>query len=159
VVLELGVFYFISFSFFFFFYSYLLIPSLLSFYPYSHPLHFPSFSCTAIHCSPSQLLFLALLIHSFPCLHFPSYPPLNLSPHYTPPHTQHLLTNLLYQMQQLHLPEIPDTNTLHYNKRNTQKHTKWSQILVAPIPLNPHTHPFSQLPFYLVSSLPILQKL
>jgi hypothetical protein len=33
-------------------------------YPYLY--QFPSFLCTKIHCSPSQLLFLPLLIHSLP---------------------------------------------------------------------------------------------
>jgi hypothetical protein len=46
------------------FFSVLLIsPSLFS-YPYSYSLHFPSFSCTIIHCLPVQLLFLPLFIHS-----------------------------------------------------------------------------------------------
>jgi hypothetical protein len=40
-------------------------PSLFS-SPYSYPLYFPSFSCATIHCSPSQILFLPLLIHSLP---------------------------------------------------------------------------------------------
>jgi hypothetical protein len=62
-------------SFFVFFFSILLIsPSLFS-YPYSYPLHFPSFSYATIHYSPSQLLFLPLLIHSLPHLHFPSILP------------------------------------------------------------------------------------
>jgi hypothetical protein len=56
-------------------------PSLFS-YPYSYPLHFPSFSCAIIHCSPSHLLFLPLLILFFPHLHLSllSFP--TLSPHY-----------------------------------------------------------------------------
>jgi hypothetical protein len=75
------------------FFSVLLTsPSLFS-YAYSYPLHFPSFSCATIYCSPSQLLLLPLLIHSLP-LSFP-----NLSPHYpTLLHTHHLLTGLLYQL-------------------------------------------------------------
>jgi hypothetical protein len=49
-------------------------PSLFS-YPSSYPLHFPSFSCATIHCSPSQLLFQPLLIHSFPGFMPLFYPP------------------------------------------------------------------------------------
>jgi hypothetical protein len=62
----------------------LTLPSLLS-YPYSYPLHFLSF-CATIHCSPSQLLFLPLPIHSFPYLHFSLLPAPNLlPPSYSPP--------------------------------------------------------------------------
>jgi hypothetical protein len=64
-----------------------IIPILLTspslfFYPYSHPLYFPAFSFATIHCSPSQLLFLSLLIHSFPHLHLPFLSSSALSPHY-----------------------------------------------------------------------------
>jgi hypothetical protein len=63
------------------------------------PPHFPSFSCATIHCFPSQLLFLPLFIHSFPCLQLAllSFP--NQSPHY--PfllYIHHPLTSLLYQL-------------------------------------------------------------
>jgi hypothetical protein len=75
---------------------YLFLPSLFS-YSRSYPFHVTSFSCTMIHCSPSQLLFLPLLIHSpcfcCPILFFP-----NLSPHYSSLlHTHHPQTSLLYQ--------------------------------------------------------------
>jgi hypothetical protein len=63
---------------------------------YSYPLHFPSFSCATIHCSPSQLFFLSLLMHSFPVFTSASYLPLTC--HHTTPHTQHLMTILLYQL-------------------------------------------------------------
>jgi hypothetical protein len=57
------------------------------------------FSCATIYCSPSQLLFLPLLIYSFPYLSLPllSFP--NLSPH-NPSllHTHYSQTSLLYQM-------------------------------------------------------------
>jgi hypothetical protein len=59
----------------------LTLPSLFS-YSYSYPLHFPSFCCATIHCSPSQLLFLPLLTHSFPCLHLPFLSSPNQSSHY-----------------------------------------------------------------------------
>jgi hypothetical protein len=85
VVPEPHVFY--CFSTFFFFYSVLLTLSSLISYPYSYPLHFPSFSHTTIHCSPSQLLFLPLLIHSFPCLHLLILSSPKLSPHYLPSYT------------------------------------------------------------------------
>jgi hypothetical protein len=71
VVPEPDVFYCVSFSSFLFFIPVLLTPSLLFIHPYSHPLHSSSFSCTTIHCSPSQLSFLPILIHSFPCPHLP----------------------------------------------------------------------------------------
>jgi hypothetical protein len=62
-------------SFFLFFCPVLLTsPSLFS-YHYSYPLHFPSFSCTTIHCSPSTTL-------SAPSHPFfpPSSPPLPILP-------------------------------------------------------------------------------
>jgi hypothetical protein len=54
------------------FFVLLTLTSLFS-YPYSYPLHFLSFSCATIHCSPSQLLFLPLLIHSLPLSSPPSH--------------------------------------------------------------------------------------
>jgi hypothetical protein len=87
------LFFFLSFSFFI---PVLLTWSSLFSYAYSHPLHSPSLSCATIHCAPSQLLFLPLLIHSFPCLHLPFLSTSNLSPHYPSLlHTYHLLTSLL----------------------------------------------------------------
>jgi hypothetical protein len=88
----LNLFFFIvSFSFFFsFFIPVLLTPSSLFSYPYSHPLHSSSFFCTTIHCSPSQLLFLPLLIHWFSCLHFPLLSSSSLSPPiHSPPVNYH----------------------------------------------------------------------
>jgi hypothetical protein len=62
-------------------FSVLTLQSLFS-YPSSYLLHFPSFSCAIIHCSPSQLLFLCLLIHSLSYLHPHSSPTCH---HTTPP--------------------------------------------------------------------------
>jgi hypothetical protein len=67
-----------------YFFSVLLTsPSLFS-YPYSYSLHFPSFTYDIVHCSPSQLLFLPLLIHSPPCLRLLLLSSPSLS-HITPP--------------------------------------------------------------------------
>jgi hypothetical protein len=85
-----GVFCCVSFIRVFFFFSVLLTsPSLFS-YPYTYPIHFPSFSCATIHCSLSQLLFLPLLIYCIPVFTYPFYSlqpvttlplPLTHSPH------------------------------------------------------------------------------
>jgi hypothetical protein len=86
-----------------FFLVLLAFPLLFS-SPYSYPLHFLSFSCAAIHCSPLQLPFLPLLIHTFQyiCLLLLSFP--NLSPHFLSLlHIHHRLTRLPYQ------PYTPDT--------------------------------------------------
>jgi hypothetical protein len=82
-------------------------PSLLS-YPYSYPLHFPSFSCATIHCTTFQLLFLPLLIHYLQL----SSPPLLSSPKLLAQypfllHTHHLLTSLLYQLYTIPVPCKP----------------------------------------------------
>jgi hypothetical protein len=58
-------------------------------------------------------------------------------------HTHHLLTNLLSQLFTTQPPAIPDTSTLHYNNRNTPKHTQVPQNPAAP----PVTHPTSHLSF------------
>jgi hypothetical protein len=111
------------FFLFLFFIPILITPSSIFSYPYSHPLHSPSFCCTTIHCSPSQLLFLPLLIHSFP-LHLPLPCSPNLLPHY--PSLLHITTCCLVyciNCTQPQPPAIPDTNTLHYNNTNTPKHT------------------------------------
>jgi hypothetical protein len=60
-LLLLYLFFFLNFLLFVLF----TLTSLFS-YSYSYPFHFPSFCCATIHCSPSQLLFLPLLIHAFP---------------------------------------------------------------------------------------------
>jgi hypothetical protein len=130
-------------------------PSLFS-CPYSYPLHFPSFSCATIHCSPSQLFFLPLLIQSFLCLHLSlllSFP--NLSQLYPSLlHTHHSVTSLLSQPYTPPAPAIPDTSTLHYNNRNTSKHTQGPQNPATPILLPLSTHPFSHT-LFLVPHLPI----
>jgi hypothetical protein len=57
-------------------------------YPYSYPLHFPSFSCTTIHCSLSQILFLPLLMHSVPSSSpLPILPQLVTTVLFTPTHS------------------------------------------------------------------------
>jgi hypothetical protein len=127
-----------STSLFFFFIPILLTSPLLFSFPYSYSLHFPSFSCATIYCSPSQLLllFLHLLIYSFPHLQLHLLFTPNLSPHYPYLlHTHHSLTSLLHQLYTTPDPAIPDT--LHYNNRNTPKHTQWPQSLAAPVLLPP----------------------
>jgi hypothetical protein len=105
------------------------------------PPHFPSFSCTKIHCSPSQLLFLQLLIHSLPVFTSPSHSP-NLSPHYPSLlHIHYPLTSLLYQLYTTPAPAILDTSTLHYN-RNTPKYLQGPQNLAALMLLPPAPTPF-----------------
>jgi hypothetical protein len=69
----------------FFLSSLLTLPSLFSYF-YSYPLHFPSFSCATVHYSPSQLLFLLILIHS-PHFHLPFYSSSNCSPTMAPSYT------------------------------------------------------------------------
>jgi hypothetical protein len=104
-------------------------------------------------CSPSQLLFLPLLIHSLPVFTSPSYH----SPtcrHTTPP--SYTLSSLLYQQYIPQDPASSDTSTLHYNNRHIPKHTQGQQNPAAPILLIPHTHPIFALPF-LVPPLPITQ--
>jgi hypothetical protein len=126
----------------FFFISLLLTCSELFSYPYSYPFHFPSFSCTTICCSPFQLLFLPLSIHSFSHLHLP----LLSSPtcqHITPP--SYLTTCWIAyctNCTQLQSSAIPDTSTPYLEQWNTPKHTQGPQNPVAPIPLHPPTHPF-----------------
>jgi hypothetical protein len=97
----------------------LMSPSILS-YSYSYHLHFLSFSCATTHRSPSQLLFLPFLIHSFPHLHFLLLSSPNLWQHYL---SLYILTThwLAYgtNCTKLQLPEI-----LHYNNRNTPKNTQ-----------------------------------
>jgi hypothetical protein len=120
----------------------LILPSLFS-YPYSYPLHFPSFSYVAIYCSPSQLLFLPLLIHSFPVFTSFSHPPPTC--HHTIPPSYTLTTHRLTyctNFTQPQRPAIPDTITLHYNNRNTTKHTQGPQNPVAPITLPQSLTPF-----------------
>jgi hypothetical protein len=156
--LNLGFFFFIVFFLFSFFLSLfillLLIPSSLLSYPHSHTLHFLSFSCTTINHFPSQLLFLPLLIHSFPCLHLIllSFP--NLLPHYASIlHTHHLLTSLLYQVHTTPVPGNPwHKHSSLQQKKYTQTHTR------ATKHSNPLTHSFSH-PCFLVPPLPLLLNL
>jgi hypothetical protein len=93
----LNLMFFIVFLYYYYYYCIINFTSLFS-YSCSYPLYFPS-SCTTIHCFPSHLLFLPLLIHSFPHIHLPllSFP--NLSSHYDSLlHTHHPLTSQLYQL-------------------------------------------------------------
>jgi hypothetical protein len=132
-----------------------LLPSPSPFsYSYSYPLHFPSFFCAVIHCSPSQLLFLPLFIH---CLTL-SLPPLPIIPQLVnilPSllHTHYPLTSLLYPLYTNPASENPDTSTLYYNKENTQTPTRVAKpsSLHACSPIHPTSHP----PFS--ATLPIAQ--
>jgi hypothetical protein len=111
---------------------------------YSYHFHSPSFSCAKIHCYPSQLLFLPLLIHYFalPSTSSP-IPPQTVTRLSLPP-TDSLLIKPLYQLTQPQPLPIPDTSTLHYN-RNTPKHTQEPQNPAAHTLLPPLTHPTSCL--------------
>jgi hypothetical protein len=118
----------------------LSLPSLFS-YAYSYPLHFPSFTCAMIHCSPSQLLFLPSDPLSSPIFASPSWP----SHHTTPPSYILTIHWLAYYTnhRQLWPPAIPDTSTLHYNSWNTLKHTwglqtqQHTYIFLTHLPLSP----------------------
>jgi hypothetical protein len=95
------------------------------------------------HCSPSQLLFLPLLIHSLPVFASPSY----TSPtcHHTTPPSYTLTTCWLayctnHTPLQPPSPAIPDTGTLHHNSKNTPKHTQGLQNPAAPISLPSPIH-------------------
>jgi hypothetical protein len=115
---------------------------------YSHLLHFPSFFCTTIHSSPFQLLFLPLVIHSFPSS-TPLWPSPNLSPHYLSLlHTYHLLTSLEYKLYTT--PALCNPWHKHpplLQQKYTQTHTRVTKPS-SPIPLNPPTHPFSCSPYF-----------
>jgi hypothetical protein len=137
----------------FYFYSYFLFFSFctinLTITIFSSLLSPPSLSLLLcyIHCSPSQLLFLPLLIHYLSLLLPP--PLILLQPVTTLPlllHTHRLLANLCTNFTQSQPPAILDTSTLHYN-RSTPKHTQGPKNPAAPTPLPPLTHPTSHLPF------------
>jgi hypothetical protein len=135
-------FIFIFIPIFFLFLSILLTLPPSSSHPYCYPLHSPSFSYAKIHSSPSQLLFLPLLIHF---LHLPTpsppilpQPPTRLP---LPPMHYHLLTYYT-NFTQPQPPAIPDTSTLHYN-RNTPKDTQGPQTSADPTQLVPLTYPLT----------------
>jgi hypothetical protein len=117
----------------------------------SYPLHFLSFSCDTIHCSPLNYSFCPLSPSLSSIFTTSSYPP-NLSPHYPifPTHS-HLLTSLLYQLYTIPAPCNPDTSILHYNNRNIPKHAQGPQNPATPISLPLPTH------LFLVPLLPIAQ--
>jgi hypothetical protein len=123
---ECGFFISIFIPIFFFLLS---LPSPSS-HPYSHPFHSSSFSCAKTHCSPSQLLFLPLRIHSQP---LPSTSPsilpqpvtrLPLPPTYSSPADQpiiptwHNLNSLYSLTQATYTTEIhPNTHNCHKTKQ------------------------------------------
>jgi hypothetical protein len=110
------------------------------------PLHSSSFSCAKIHCSPSQLLFLPLLIHS---LHLPSPSPIlpqpvtriALPPIHSPPDDQ-LTVPTLHNPN----PSNPWPKYLTLQHKYTQTYTKATNT-AATTPLPPLTHPTSHVPF------------
>jgi hypothetical protein len=120
-------------------------PSRLS-HPYSHRLHSPSFSCATIHCSPSQLLFLPLLIHSVPLSSPP--PPilpqqvttLLLPPTHSPPADQPTVPTLYNPNPLQSLIEAPYTTTAKIHP-NTHKATKPSSPHIASSTHPPHFLP------------------
>jgi hypothetical protein len=109
--------------------------------------YFSSFSFVTIHCSPSQLLFLPLLIHTLPLSLLP--PPIPPSPHYLfLLHIQHLLTSLPYQLYTTQPPAIPDSSILCDTNSSTPKHSQGPQNRAAhTTPLSPSIHPFSHPTF------------
>jgi hypothetical protein len=140
VVPEPGVFYS------FFFIPVLLTTSSLFFYPYSHTHHSPS-SCITIYCSPSQLLFLPLLICSFLWLHLPLLTSPNPSPHYPSLlHTHNLLTSLLNQLHKTQPPAIPNKKCPLLQQQCTQTYTR--ATTQHPPCLLPYPTTFSYPPFF-----------
>jgi hypothetical protein len=124
--------------------------------PYSYPLHFLSFSCAAIHCSPLQLPFLFLLIHSshYICLPLLSFP--NQSPHFLSfLNIHHLLTRLHTNHTYPLSPAITDKSTLHYKSGNTHKHTQGPLYPAAPIALlvPPFSITFTNYPSFTYSQI------
>jgi hypothetical protein len=117
------VFFIVSFFFLYIFIIHVFLTSSSLFsYPYSYPPRFP-FSCTTIHCSPSQLLFLPLLMHYFPRLYHPLLSSHNLPSHYPSLlHTHHWLPYCT-NCTQPQSPAIRNTITFHY-KEYTQTHTR-----------------------------------
>jgi hypothetical protein len=109
-LLLLYLFFFLNFLLFVLF----TLTSLFS-YSYSYPFHFPSFCCATIHCSPSQLLFLPLLIHAFPLSlsHHPSS-----TCYHTIPPSYTITTHWLAYCSHHQPPAILDTSTLHNNSGN-----------------------------------------
>jgi hypothetical protein len=105
------------------------------------PLHFLTFSCAIIHCSPSQLLYLLLCIHSLPHLHLCLLSSPNLSPHYLSLlHTHHLLTS------QLCTPPVPCNPWHKHPPLQQQKYTQTCTRATKPSSLcvSSPTH----LPFF-----------
>jgi hypothetical protein len=102
----------------------------------------PPFSCASIYCSPSQLLFLPLLIHSLPL----SSPPTAILPQpiTTLPllHTHHPLTSLLHQLPHTlplkSLIQTSSTTTVEIHP-NTHKGHETQQ----PHDSSPTHHPFT----------------
>jgi hypothetical protein len=131
--------------FFLFFIPALLNSPSLFTYPYSYPLHFPSFFCATIHCSPSQLFFLTLLIYSFPCLQVPLLSSPNLSPHYySLLNTHHPLTSLQYQLYTILVPCNPwHKHPSLQQQKYTQTHTRATKTS------NPHNYTPIHWPFSL----------
>jgi hypothetical protein len=132
----LNLVFLIVFLFLFLFWYKLTLSSLFS-YLYSHPLHSPSFSCTTIHCSFSQIHFLSLHIHSSPSLTPPSILP-------QPVTTQILLT--------IHLPlaDKPTVPTV-YNHSPLQSLTKTPSTSTTEIHSNIHkSHKIQQSQHLLV---------
>jgi hypothetical protein len=133
----------------------LLTSSSIFSYPYSNPLHFPSFSCNTIHCSLSQLLLLPLFIHSFPSLHLPPIFPQPVTSLPLPP-TESSSTNQS-TVPTVHPPnplqsltQAPSTTTVEIHP-NTHKGLKTQQSITSS-----SIHPLFQ-PILLVPPLPITQ--
>jgi hypothetical protein len=148
VVGLLSFFLFLSFFFsflFLLFYLVFLTLLLLFSYLYSYLLHFLSFPCATLHCSPSQLFFLSLFIYSLPWLNSPLLAFPNLLPHYPSLlYIYHPLISLLYQ------PHTPPAFCKLWHKHPPLQQQNYTQTHTrAPKPWSPHTsshtHPNSPL--------------
>jgi hypothetical protein len=157
VVPEPGVYYCVSFFLILIFIIPVLVTSssLVS-YPYSYPLHFPSFSCATIHCSPSNYSFCSSSTLS-PIFTSPFYP----SPtcHHTAP-PSYTLTDcwLVYctNCTQLQPLAIPETRFPPLQQKYAQTHTRAS----SPSHFFPHPHtPFLTPSPFSYHLLPIPQNL
>jgi hypothetical protein len=135
---------FIKFFSFFFFFINSIITIFLSLFSSS------SLSLLLLHYNPLFSLPTTLSAPSHPlspCLHLPLLP-LATCYHMTPPSYIFITCWLAYYTTytQPQPPAIPHKNTLHYNNRNTHKHTQEPQNPAAPMPHSPSTHSFSHPP-------------
>jgi hypothetical protein len=144
---EFFVFILFTYSFFSFYTMNITITIFSS--QLSHP-YSPSSSCAKIYCSPAQLLFLPLVIHSFP-LSTPS--PSILPQHVT---TLPLLPTHSTPTDQPAIPTLHNPNSPH-NKHPTLQQQKYTQIHTRPTkPSSFCTTSFIHPPHFLAPLLVLL---